>query len=340
MMRANRRWPWPRRVQRGAALLAAMLTVTLVATIAASAVWQQWRNLEVEGAERTRVQAAWLLLSGLDFSRQILRHDARSGGVDSLSEPWSVPLAEARLSTFLQATNNQSNVDDSSIDAAQAFLSGAIVDAQARLNIRTLVDSDSLNLKAARQFERLFERLGLPGAELSVLRQQALASMRGDGKGGNNAPLQPRTYKELAWWGLSPATLAALEPYVTLLPVKDTRVNVNTASATVLWAAIDGIDFATAQEIVQQRQNRAFESIDQLTKQHADNVAIDNAKDLLSINTNYFEVWVRLRFDDLVVQEKSLVYRQSLRLSTVLRERGAAMPATVIGDAASNPTRP
>ena len=129
MMRANRRWPWPRRVQRGAALLAAMLTVTLVATIAASAVWQQWRNLEVEGAERTRVQAAWLLLSGLDFSRQILRQDARNGGVDSLSEPWSVPLAEARLSTFLQATNNQSNVDDSSIDAAQAFLSGAIVDA-------------------------------------------------------------------------------------------------------------------------------------------------------------------------------------------------------------------
>jgi general secretion pathway protein K len=116
--------------QRGAALLAAMLTVTLVATIAASAVWQQWRNLEVEGAERTRVQAAWLLLGGLDFSRQVLRQDARVGGPDSLSEPWSVPLAEARLSTFLQASNNQSNADDSSIDAAQAFLSGAIVDAQ------------------------------------------------------------------------------------------------------------------------------------------------------------------------------------------------------------------
>ena len=69
------------------ALLAAMLTVTLVATIAASAVWQQWRNLEVEGAERTRVQAAWLLLGGLDFSRQVLRQDARVGGPDSLSEP-------------------------------------------------------------------------------------------------------------------------------------------------------------------------------------------------------------------------------------------------------------
>ncbi|MFG5776150.1 type II secretion system minor pseudopilin GspK [Comamonas sp. J-3] len=340
MMRASRRWHWPRRVQRGAALLAAMLTVTLVATIAASAVWQQWRNLEVEDAERTRVQAAWLLLSGLDFSRQVLRQDARNGGVDSLAEPWSVPLAEARLSTFLQATNNQSNVDDSSIDAAQAFLSGAIVDAQARLNIRNLARPDSLDPTAVRQFERLFERLGLPGAELTLLRQQALASMRGDGKGGNNAPLQPRTYKELAWWGLSPATLAALEPYVTLLPTKESRVNINTASATVIWAAIDGIDFATAQEIVQRRQNRAFEDLGQLTKLYPDNVSINNAQKLLSINTNYFEVWVRLRFDNLVVQEKSLVYRQGYKHFTVLRERGAAMPATVMGDAASSPTSP
>ena len=38
--------------QRGAALLAAMLTVTLVATFAAAALWQQWRSIEVETAER------------------------------------------------------------------------------------------------------------------------------------------------------------------------------------------------------------------------------------------------------------------------------------------------
>lgn len=32
------------RNHRGAALLAAMLTVTLVATLAATALWQQWRS--------------------------------------------------------------------------------------------------------------------------------------------------------------------------------------------------------------------------------------------------------------------------------------------------------
>ena len=320
--------------QRGAALLAAMLTVTLVATIAASAVWQQWRNLEVEGAERTRVQAAWLLLGGLDFSRQILRQDARtSGGTDSLTEPWSVPLAEARLSTFLQATNNQTNVDDATIDAAQAFLSGAVVDAQARLNIRNLVSSNALQLPAQRQFERLFERLGLPRAELTVLSQQALAALRSEGKAAN-APLLPRTYKELAWWGLSPATMAALEPYVTLLP-QTTLVNINTASPTVIWAAVDGLDFATAQQIAQMRMTKAFETTADLKQRFPNNQALAAANGLLDVRTAYFEVWARLRFDSLVVQEKSLVYRQGLSVSTVVRERGAAMPATLLAEGGS-----
>jgi len=320
--------------QRGAALLAAMLTVTLVATIAASAVWQQWRNLEVEGAERTRVQAAWLLLGGLDFSRQILRHDARtSGGTDSLTEPWSVPLAEARLSTFLQATNNQTNVDDATIDAAQAFLSGAVVDAQARLNIRNLVSSNALNPTARRQFERLFERLGLPSAELTVLSQQALAALRSEDK-ASNAPLLPRTYKELAWWGLSPATLTALEPYVTLLP-QTSLVNINTASPTVIWAAVDGLDFATAQQITQMRTTKAFENTADIKQRFPNNQALTAAIGQLDVRTAYFEVWARLRFDDLVVQEKSLVYRQGLSVSTVVRERGAAMPASLLAEGSS-----
>ena len=60
-------------MQRGAALLAAMLTVALVATLAAAAMWQQWRGVEVEAAERTRVQSAWLLGGALDWGRLILR---------------------------------------------------------------------------------------------------------------------------------------------------------------------------------------------------------------------------------------------------------------------------
>ena len=102
-----KRWlrclPMPVRAARqsGVALLAAMLIVTLVASFAAAALWQQWRSVEVESAERVRVQAAWVLTGALDWARLILREDARSGGADHLAEPWAVPLNEARMSSFL-----------------------------------------------------------------------------------------------------------------------------------------------------------------------------------------------------------------------------------------------
>src|SRR3954468_7432952 len=112
-----------RRRQRGAALLTAMIIVALVATRAGSRVGQQWRAIQVEAAERARTQSAWVLSGALDWARLILREDAKTGGVDHLGEPWAVPLAEARLSTFLAADK------DNTEDAPDAFLSGSITDA-------------------------------------------------------------------------------------------------------------------------------------------------------------------------------------------------------------------
>ena len=97
-----------RKAQSGAALISAMLVVTLVATLASVALWQQWRHVEVESAERHRVQSSWLLNGALDWSRLILREDAMAGvagssggNADHLAEPWALPLKEAKLSTFL-----------------------------------------------------------------------------------------------------------------------------------------------------------------------------------------------------------------------------------------------
>ena len=130
------------KTQAGAALLMAMLIVTLVATFAAAAMWQQWRAVEVEAAERGRVQSAWILVGALDFSRLILREDARAGGADHLAEPWAVPLQESRLSTFLAAEKNVSQVDDASTDTTEAFLSGYITDMQGRLNVTNLATGE------------------------------------------------------------------------------------------------------------------------------------------------------------------------------------------------------
>jgi len=300
------------KAQTGAALLMAMLTVTLVATFAAAAMWQQWRAVEVEAAERGRVQSAWILVGALDFSRLILREDARSGGPDHLAEPWAVPLQESRLSTFLAAENNVSQVDDASTDTTEAFLSGQITDMQGRLNLTNIAMGEE---KGQEQLARLFEHLGLPQHELALLTQGLRQAQAGkDGA----APLRPPTVSQLGWLGLSPATVATLAPYVAILPGQS-LINANTAPTEVLLAAIEGLDMAGAQKIVQARESRHFRSANEVKTLLGGH--IDCA---CEVKSSYFEVRGRLRIGDTMVDERSLVRREaSGQVTTLWRERGA-----------------
>lgn len=306
---------------RGAALLMAMLTVTLVATFAASAMWQQWRAVEVETAERGQVQSAWILIGALDWSRLILREDGRSGGADHLAEPWAVPLQEARLSTFLAAEGNVSQVDDASTDTTEAFLSGQINDMQGRLNITNLVEGGQALPVAVQQFTRLFAQLGLPSQQLSVLVDAVRQAQSSQGGDGGSAPLMPPTVSQLGWLGLPPETVAALAPHVTLLPVR-TPVNLNTADIDVLMASIDGLDMASAQKILQAREARHFRTLSEVRELIGASPDIVN-ESMHAVASSYFEVRGRLRLGDAMVDERSLVRKQGIEVTTLWRERGA-----------------
>ncbi|MBS0453626.1 MAG: type II secretion system minor pseudopilin GspK [Proteobacteria bacterium] len=347
--------------QRGAALLAAMLTVTLVATLAAAAMWQQWRAVEIEAAERSRLQSAWVLVGALDWARLILREDARAGGADHLAEPWAVPLEEARLTTFLAADKNIAS--DAIEGLPDAFMAGRIVDAQSKLNVTNLVVGGKPVETAVASFVKLFELLGLPTQEVSLLAtnlQRAgagltpvatpgsaaaaasaagavAASASSGGSGGSsstggsgsasteasensNAPLMPQQLSQLTWLGLSPDTVAALEPYVIVLPVA-TPVNINTASAEVLAASAPGLDLASAKRLVIQRTARYFASLADVRQLIPESAAQFNEAQH-SIGSSYFEVIARLRLDRIWVQEHSLLKRDGTQVSVVWRQRG------------------
>ena len=108
--------------------------------------------------DRDRVQAAWILLGALDWSRLILREDGLNagGGPDHLAEPWAIALQEARLSTFLAAGGNNASLDPT-YDTRDAFLSGQVLDAQARLNAANLVVDGKVSATAVASFTRLYE---------------------------------------------------------------------------------------------------------------------------------------------------------------------------------------
>ncbi|TFY97311.1 type II secretion system minor pseudopilin GspK [Ramlibacter rhizophilus] len=310
------------RRQAGAALLAAMLTVAMVATLAAAGLWQQWRSVEVEAAERARAQARWILTGALDWARLILREDARAGGADHLAEPWAVPLEEARLSTFLAADRDAGTAGT---DAENVFLSGDIVDLQSRLNINNLVEGGKLSETGLRAFRRLFEQLGLPAAELDLLAENLRqASDLASEESGSAAPLMPQRVEQLAWLGVSPQTVAALAPHVSVLPAR-TPVNLNTAGAPVIYAALDGVELAEAQQLVAARDARPFRTLADATRVLAQReTALGSG--MVGVSSRFFEIRGRLRLDDVVVQERSLVQRDGLIVRTLQRDHTVLAP--------------
>lgn len=313
------RWGAPMR-QCGAALLMAMMTVALVATLAATALWQQWRGVEIEGRERERLQASWILIGALDWARLILREDARSGGADHLAEPWSIALQEARLSTFLAMDSAGTAFADN------AFLSGQITDAQARLNVANLIVGNKVSQADLKAFERLFELLGVEPAELEgLVANLVLASdsaTPADDTG--SVPILPQRVAQLRWLGLSGASLRRLEPFLVILPTR-TPVNLNTAPAEVIAARIPGIDLSQAASLVSARARTPFRTLADAQKALAASVEPLNPSEV-GVASRFFEVSGRLRLQDTEVLERSLVQRNGMAVTTVWRERTAQDP--------------
>ncbi|MDE1929870.1 MAG: type II secretion system minor pseudopilin GspK [Burkholderiales bacterium] len=306
-MRRRRPGRGAARRSAGAALLLAMIILGLVTTIAAGMVWQQQRAVEVEAADRARSQAAWILTGALDWARLILREDLRSAGqrgalYTSLGDPWATPLDEARLSSFLAA--DQSNNADG---GPEAFISGAIVDAQAKFNLRGLVDAAGQPVPAQiAGLQRLADIAGAPSdiaARLADLLGRALVPQAARQPG---APILPERYADLAWFGIDAATLQRLEPYVDLLP-QPTQVDANTAPREVLVAAIDGLDLGTAQRLVDLRQRAPFRSLAEIQAQLPATLKLDAGR--IGVFSSWFEVSGRLRIEDRVLEQRSLLQR-------------------------------
>lgn len=309
------------RAQRGAAILTAMLTVVLVATLASAMLWQQWRAVEVESAQRTRVQAAWILTGALDWARLILREDARQGGPDYLSEPWAVPLAPARLTTFLAAQQGVALVGDDADGVQDAFLAGNMQDLQARLNVSNLIDNGKLHEPSVAAWTRLFAQLKLPENELTMLTQQLLLAHapNTDKEAAARAPLRPQAVADLVWLGLSPASLEALRPFVTLLPAR-TPVNLNTARPEVLTASIPSMDLAQARSLEAARDAKHLSTLPD-AERRIGNSAIKLDAGLHAVSSRFFSVTGQLRVGQTTLQETSVLQRDGMVVKVLSRTR-------------------
>lgn len=307
--------------QHGAAILAALLTVALVAGLSVAAFWQQWRGIEVETAERDRLQAQWLLGGALDWARERVGADgARSPQVDHANEDWAQTVQDISLQAFL-AERTAAAAGAPVATGDEARLSLQISDAQARLNVLNLLEGQAISAPWLGVFRRLFDSLGLPRQELDTLAEQLRRANQGTLTGASAlppeaaVPLVPTRQADLGWLGLPPATVQALAPHVSLLPGR-LAVNLNTAGAPVLQAVL-GLDASQVQPLLARRQAQPFASLAATDLKNLD-------AQMVAVNSHFFDVRMALRMRrgaPLLQVEHALLQRDGRDVRTLWQRR-------------------
>ena len=147
---------------------------------------------------------------------------------------------------------------------------------------------------------------------------------------------RPQRVEQLVWLGLSPQTVATLQPYITVLPGR-TPVNLNTASAEVIYASGHQLNMADAQLLVTERERAPFKNNADAYKLLAQGAPVlPQGQFDVSVASRFFEVRARLRLDELVVEERSVIERSGPggKVTVLDRERGIVDP-TALAQAAT-----
>lgn len=303
--------------QRGAAMVVALLVVAAVAAVSMQVMWKQWQGWQLERHDRTASQLQWLMLSGTDWARLLMRIDAQSGSADHLAEPWTIAIQEARLSTFL-VSQGQSLAPELDSLATQTLMWGRIEDATAKLNARNLIadaGSGRPDANAVRAFKRLYQLLGLEPARVDTLVTNMAQWLKPDliadtPQGG------PAHLSQWQLLGLSRQEQLLLSPYVTWLP-KRTAVNLNTAPQLVLEAVLDGPSPAqAARDVVAERGRRFLESMTDASSR-LPSVRMSSTDARYATESGFFWVTMKLQMDNISRQAQALLERQGQEVTVV-----------------------
>ena len=163
------------------------------------------------------------------------------------------------------------------------------------------------------------------GLRASWSAQQQLQNQP-DQRDSTGSVLMPVEVADLAWYGIDPKVVRQIEPFVQLIPIPAAGgtlmpINANTAPAEVLMAACPTLTRAQAEQVILRRRQKPFDNINDVTTvanmpaatacgATADANAPQPPSKLLTVKSQYFEIYGQLRYEQHVIRERSVVYRK------------------------------
>ncbi|NND81471.1 MAG: type II secretion system minor pseudopilin GspK [Gammaproteobacteria bacterium] len=348
------------RQQSGLALVSVLLVVALISSLQIFLVEQQHlliRRISNQNAAEQGYQYAQGLNS---WAIRVLAEDEEPA-IDYWREDWyrlgrPEPLKEEGAQGFSLQTTSQAESEQEPlavIDFGVEGLNFEIVDLQGRFNLNNLQQREPAAAKAQQtvlmnlleildigEFE---ERESLVAALIDWLDENDLARANGVESAEYQIGEPPYYAADQALTsvgelrfvaGFTDQIIARLEPYVTVLPASNVRININTTSAEVL-AALSSVpvdDIAPVAAFLGERDEEAFQGFQSADIQRAENAIISASvlartplSNMLQINSQFFAVNSRITLGD---------YRYCMRTKLVRMGalQGAGTPAvSVIG---------
>jgi general secretion pathway protein K len=238
----------------------------------------------------------------VDWARAVLSDDRRLNNVDHLKEPWALRLPA------MPVDNGE--------------LAGYIEDQQGAFNLNNLVLGGNISIAQLDRFRRLLSILGLPPTLANSLADwlDADSEQQPNGAEDDYYLSLPAPYlaanrtltdvSELALVrGFTAEIRARLNPFVSALPA-NTAVNVNTASAEVLSAVIDGLDLDAARSLVAQRDRAYFRDYNDFANRVPRGAEV--AETDLRVSSNYFLARVRVTIGGAEARGLALMVRPDI----------------------------
>jgi general secretion pathway protein K len=314
--------------ERGVAVITALLLTTLAVTIVASLFWQQQVQVRSMENQRLHLQTKWILRGALDWAMLVLRQDGYDHrNYTSLDAVWATPLAETRLDQYIERERVQGEQFD-------ATLSGNITDACSRYNLRNLAEGGVVDPQALTVFKQLLQNLRIDkGLALRAANFVAAgqpfdpsAAANGQQTGGQQTGDNPQQQTPapvrsptgglplkllqvddlLAVPGFTPAIVERLRPFVIVLPMGNTTVNVNTAPPEVLASLVPNMSVGEASALVAKRKQAPWRDMPYFMNELNGRQPTAGAAE---VKSEWFLVDSRIRLDRAALDAEALVHR-------------------------------
>lgn len=270
-----------RKSEKGVALILTLLITAILVTIIVEVNYSTQVNMRISGNFRDDLQASYLAKSGVNIAISYLKYDGQNTETDNLTEDWAksyppLPIGEGFVNVMIEDENGKIHVNGAVKENGE--VDQFIYDALSRLFQREEVDIGILN--------SIIDWIDPNDDPLPEGAEDSYYGSLDPPYECKDGPLD--TLSELLMIkGVTDEVYGKISKYLTIY--SDAKVNINTAGKDVLVCLDDEIDEGIAEGIIQYREEKPFDTKDELKEVLEDEVYA-RIQSIIDVKSNAFSV--------------------------------------------------